>query len=89
VPVFSQWHPLSCKLANCHHEIVLDNSSRVSSDTKVQPECGIWYVHNLEDTNHTSIVPVYVGNQQQVRFWTSVGQWLCDIDSLSGSRCTL
>ncbi|KAF8898972.1 hypothetical protein BD779DRAFT_50376 [Infundibulicybe gibba] len=74
VPVFSQWHPLSCVVTSCRHHEHPSNS--VSRD-RLLP--GIWNVHEIENASHISVAPIWFSNPQK-EYWRDLGQWLKDID---------
>jgi len=79
VPVFSQWHPLSCNNTTCRHY-----SSSASANAPLRalpkPEPGIWHVYQVEDANHCSLAPCWLGTTRQKHFWETLGCWLRDID---------
>lgn len=74
-------HP---SLTRCRHSssesIEYTNLSLDRKRTK--PEPGIWYVNQLEEATHISIVPFWSGSLRQKYFWEDMGRWLRDIDEV-------
>ncbi|KAI0784978.1 alpha/beta-hydrolase [Abortiporus biennis] len=78
VPVFSQWHPFSCRDTKCrHHTFDYTNHKALNMD---KPEPGIWDVYTLDDTHHVSIAPLWFNTPRQQAFWQDFGRWLRDVD---------
>ncbi|KAJ8083779.1 hypothetical protein PM082_002545 [Marasmius tenuissimus] len=69
VPLFSQWHPSPCR---CKH-------TKLTSSTD-DPRSGTWYVHEIENAHHLSLVPSWLLDARQRRYWIELGQWLMAID---------
>lgn len=80
VPVFSQWHPLPCRMTRCRHYPV-DRRSKPSV-----PEPGVWQTQEVADATHASVVPLWWSTPRQKLFWTEVGGWLRKIDGAKGLR---
>ncbi|KAF9270020.1 alpha/beta-hydrolase [Marasmius fiardii PR-910] len=74
VPVFSQWHPYSCSVTECQHS----KSPTSNNHDSLQP--GVWYVHEIEDAHHLSLVPSFLLTTRQRQYWIDLGQWLTEID---------
>lgn len=73
VPVFSQWHPLSCQETKCVHHRALTYTSRSVTDGMVT---GVWNVFTIEGATHASIVPRWTGSELQVTFFRGLGERL-------------
>ncbi|KAK0466442.1 alpha/beta-hydrolase [Desarmillaria tabescens] len=80
VPVFSQWHPLPCRMTRCRHYPV-DRPSKPSV-----PEPGVWHTQEVADATHASIVPFWLSTSRQRVFWIEVGDWLRKIDEAQDLR---
>lgn len=73
VPVFSQWHPLSCQETKCAHHRALALSSHLIADSLA---IGRWNVFTIEDVAHDSIVPRWTGSESQITFFEKLGERL-------------
>ncbi|KAJ3553113.1 hypothetical protein NM688_g3790 [Phlebia brevispora] len=83
VPLFSQWHPLSCSTTHCrHYARALGDTSHKQDLAAVQS--GLWHVYHIDDANHISLAPIWFGTSRQKALWREVGQWLRNIDVSSG-----
>lgn len=86
VPLFSQWHPASCRCVWYITFHVISDSSHDSStrcqhgETK-SPAPGIWYVEQWDNTSHSSLVPLWVASDCQKQYWLKLGRWLRAIES--------
>lgn len=86
VPVFSQWHPLACKQTVCQHLKHGDITVIPSDDEpRVIPEGGKWYVYELLEAHHGTIAPRWRDTPRQRGFWKELGQYLRDVDDVSGN----
>ena len=61
-----------------HTDDILDGSEKRRYEDSV--EAGVWHVHHLNDAHHVSIVPVWLGTEEQKAFWRDLGHWLRAID---------
>ncbi|KZP25429.1 alpha/beta-hydrolase [Athelia psychrophila] len=91
VPVFSQWHPLDCNVTQCiHHGHTADGlpwtpgrpDEEMGKMDNLAP--GVWHVYELEDANHSSISPQWMGTHRQKHFWEGMGRWLADVERHRG-----
>lgn len=48
--------------------------------TELEPEPGVWHVHQTGDTNHVSLVPFWISSSRQKYFWIKLGHWLRSVD---------
>ncbi|KAJ7751269.1 alpha/beta-hydrolase [Mycena maculata] len=85
VPIFSQWHPHSCRRTRCLH--LASPSTDKSTNEGDVPEPGIWYVNYEEDANHMSIVPRWTGTDRQQQFWLKLGRWLSAVEETRRQIC--
>ncbi|KAK1228675.1 hypothetical protein PQX77_008328 [Marasmius sp. AFHP31] len=72
VPLFSQWHPSPCSSTRCKHTKLTSSSD--------DPQSGVWYVHEIENAHHLSLVPSWLLDARQRCYWIELGQWLMAID---------
>ncbi|KAF9778201.1 alpha/beta-hydrolase [Thelephora terrestris] len=73
VPVFSQWHPLSCRETKCvHHRALTHPSDPVAGELVT----GVWNVFTIEGATHASIVPRWTGSELQTTFFRGLGERL-------------
>lgn len=91
VPLFSQWHPLDCSSTQCIHHAcgLVDGHSRPPGHDEEMGKIneltpGMWHVYTLEDANHCSIAPQWMGTQRQKQFWEGVGRWLVGVERRRG-----
>lgn len=76
VPTFSQWHPRECEPAHCiHHSPFPEKTHSIN----VHP--GVWHVHTLHDAHHLSLLPFWLGSEQQRVFWSELREYMRDIDT--------
>ncbi|KAL0580803.1 hypothetical protein V5O48_001179 [Marasmius crinis-equi] len=73
VPLFSQWHPHPCSTIKCRH-------TKLRTSTE-DPQPGTWHVHEIENAHHLSLVPSWLLNSRQRRYWIELGRWLMAIDA--------
>ncbi|KAF8973636.1 hypothetical protein BDZ97DRAFT_1776025 [Flammula alnicola] len=91
VPIFSQWHPLPCRMTTCDHHkgfgLQPFEKRAAGDDTScnLRPHPGNWTVITVDDTNHLSlIIPgLFRENVYQRTFWTELGHWLDTVE-----KCT-
>jgi len=76
VPIFSQWHPQPCRSTNCIH---LSQCKPMPTT----PKPGIWYVRQIDDATHVSLLPIWMSSKRQRVFWGELGDWLETIDRLN------
>lgn len=97
VPLFSQWHPLECRyetnkdvhggcliyrpsLTRCRHQ------EDAIEDLNISLNPGIWHVYQINEANHLSILPFWIGDLRQIRFWKSTGEWLRGVDEIAQAK---
>ncbi|KAF7979393.1 hypothetical protein HWV62_42494 [Athelia sp. TMB] len=85
VPLFSQWHPLNCTTTQCVHYAHGANQDIEMGATN-EPVPGMWHVYTLDDANHCSISPQWMGTQRQKGFWEDMGQWLANVEAHRAKR---
>ncbi|KAJ7786540.1 alpha beta-hydrolase, partial [Mycena metata] len=72
VPIFSQWHPLSCRVS-----VQLEDDD---NKLTLELEPGVWYVNEEENATHLSLIPLWTGTERQRRFWMRLGKWLTTVE---------
>lgn len=66
----------------CYHDVF----PSTNNSAQVDPAPGIWYVHDIPESNHISIVPVWAGTVRQKQFWRSMQDFLVSIDDCRALR---
>lgn len=95
VPAFSQWHPFPCRFDDHYsylfhaHALLSTSETRCSHDPILEgnlinqtPSPGIWLVHEIPESSHISLVPVWLGTTQQKQFWRTMQEHLISIDDI-------